>query len=98
MHGVVWNSGRLENSELSNIPPVKREFFAKGTEKCKILGNQLDAEVEILEDNGCPKVQDLVDGEAWICSSSPFRHRTTLHCAECKAKLFGNWIKRHLML
>ena len=46
MHGIVWNSGRLENSEFSNILPraVKCEFFAKGTEKCKILGNQLDAE------------------------------------------------------
>ena len=24
--------------------------------------------------------------------SYPFRHKTTLHCAERKAKLFGNWI------
>ena len=99
-HGIVWNSGRRDYSELSSILPraVKGEYFAKGTEKCKILGNLLGKEVENLEDHGCPTVQDLVDEEFWICSSYPFRHKTTLHCAEPKAKLFGNWMMRHLML
>ena len=54
--------------------------------------------MEILEDHGCPKVQDLVDEQIRICSSYPFRHKTTFHCAESKAKLFGNWIMWHLML
>ena len=100
LHGIVWNSGRLDYSELSNIPPraVKGEYFAKGTEKFKILGNLLVEEVENLEDHGCPKVQDFVGEEIWICSSYPFRHKTTLPCAERKAKLFGNLIMRHLML
>ena len=99
LQGNVWNSGRLDYSELSNILPgaVKRQYFAKGTEKCKILRNLLDKEVENWQDYGCPKVQDLVD-EIWICSSYPFGHKTTLHCAQRKAKLFGNWIIRHLML
>ena len=90
-HGIVWNSGRLDYSKLSNFLPgaVKGEYFAKGTEKCKILSNLLDKEVEILEDHGCPKVQELVDEENWICSSYPIRHKTTLHCAEPRAKLFG---------
>ena len=90
----------MDYSELSIIlaRAVKGENFAKGTEKCKILGNLLDKEVENLEDHGCPKVQDLVDEENWICSSYPFRHKTTLHCAERKPKLLGNWIMRHLML
>ena len=98
----MWNSGRLDYSQLSNILPraVKGEYFAKGKEKCQILGNLLDKRVENLEDHGCPKVQDLVDEEIWICSSYPFRHKTTLHfhCAERKTKLFDNWILRHSML
>ena len=59
LHRSVWNIGRLDCSELSNILPraVNGEYSAKGTEKCKILGNL----VENLENNGCPKVQDLVD-------------------------------------
>ena len=100
LHGIVWNSERLVYSELSNILPsaVKGEHLAKGTEKSKILGNILDKEVENLEDHGCRKVQDLVDEAMWLCSSYPFRHKTTLHCAECKAKMFASWIMHHLML
>ena len=99
-HGIVLNSGRLDYSELSNILPRAEngDYFAKGTDKCKILANLLDEVVENLEDQGCTKVQDLVDEEIGICPSYPFRDKTTLHCAELKAKLFGNWIMRHLML
>ena len=84
-------------SELSNILPraLKGEHSAKGTEKCKIPGNLLNKEVEILED---PKVQHLVGEEDRICWSYPFRHKTTHHLAECKVKLFGIWMMRHLML
>ena len=100
VHRIVWNSGRLDNSELSNVL-LRAEnggYFAKETEKCKILGNLLHKEVENLIDHGCAKIQDLVDEEIGICSSYPFRHRTTLHCDERTAKLFGGWIMRHLML
>ena len=58
----------------------------------------MDKEVEILEDHGCPKIQNLFDEEVWIRSSYLFRCKTTPHCAERRAKLFGNWIMRHLML
>ena len=65
LHGIVRNSGRLDYSELSNILPraVKGEYFAKGTEKCKIFGNLLDKELENLEHHGCPKVKEPVDEE-----------------------------------
>ena len=85
------NSRCLNYSELPNIlrRDVKAKYFAKGTEKCKILYNLLDKEVGNLDDHGCPKSRDLVDREAdeekWICSSYPFRHKTTHHCAERKA-------------
>ena len=88
LHGIVWNSGRLDYIEISNmlLRAVKAEHFAKGTKICEILGNLLDKEAENLEDHGCPKVQDLVDEEKKICSNFPFRHKTTLHCAEREAK------------
>ena len=100
LHRIVWNGRRLYYSELSNILPraVKGEQFAEGTEKCEILGNLMDKEVENLEDHVCPKVQDHVGEEVWIRSNYTFRHNTTLHCPERKAKLFGNWILRHLKL
>ena len=63
-----------------------------------ILGKVSDKGVENLEDHGCPKVQDIVEEKVWICSIYPLGHKTTLHCAERKAKLFGNWIMWHLML
>ena len=100
LDGIVWNSGRLDYSELANFLPwaVKGDYFAKGTETSKILGNVLDKVVEGLEKHGYPKVQDLVDEELWIFSSYQFRHKTTLHCVECKAKLFGTWIMQPLNL
>ena len=47
-------------------------------------------EVEKLDDHGCFQLHDLVDEEVWSCSSYPFRRKTTLHCAEREAKMFGN--------
>ena len=65
LHGIVWSSGRSDFSELSKVftRAVKGEYFAKGTEECKILGNLLNNVLENLEDHGCPRVQDLLDGE-----------------------------------
>ena len=59
-------------------------------EQCKILASLLDKGVENLDDHGCSRVENLVDEETLICSSYPFRQKITLHCAERKAKLFGN--------
>ena len=63
LHGIVWNSGRLDYSELPNILPseVKGDYFAKRIEKCNTLGSLMGKEVENLDDHGCPEVQDLVD-------------------------------------
>ena len=88
LHGIVWNSGCLDYTERADILPraVKGEYFGRRTEKCKFFGNSLDKEVEKLEDHGCSKLQDLVDKELWIRSSYPLNYKTTLHCAERKAK------------
>ena len=50
----MWNSGRLEYSELANnlARAVKGEYFAKLIEKCNIIGSLMDKEVKNLEDLG----------------------------------------------
>ena len=69
---------------------MNAEVFAKGLEKCRLLTRLLGQIVEILIDYGCPKIQDLAKTDSlWICSSYPFRHKTRLHCAERKAKVYG---------
>ena len=98
MHRFERNSGRFDYSELHyNIPgDVNGESFAQGTEKSKVFASLFDKEVEDFDDYACPKVQDLIDEEMWICSSYPFSYKTTLHYAEGKAEIFGNWIM-HLL-
>ena len=76
---------------------LNAEVFAKGLEKCRLLTNLLGRNGEILDDYGCPKIQDLVKTDSsWICSSYLFRHKTRLHCAERKAKVYRDWARQHL--
>ena len=73
------------------------EVFAKGLEKCRLFMRLLGQNVENLDDYGCPKIKDLVKTDSlWICSNYPFRHKTRLHCAERKAKVYGEWAMQHL--
>ena len=72
LHGIVCNSGRLENSEHPNN--LSRDvrgacFFVEGNRNFKFLDSLLHQELESLDDHGCPKFQDLVAEEMWICSS-----------------------------
>ena len=78
----VWNVVSLQTFILGLYRV--NTLQAKGTEKCKILDNLLDKEVENFEDHGCPKDQDLVEEESWICSYYSFRHKTTLHSESVK--------------
>ena len=76
---------------------MNAEVFAKGLEKCRLLTSLLGQIVENLDDYGCPKIQDLVKTDSlWNCSSYPFRHKTKLHRAERKAKVYGDWTMQHL--
>ena len=78
---------------------MNAEVFAKGLEKCRLLSTLLGENVENLDDYGCPKIQDLVKTDSlWICSSYPFRQKTRLHCAERKAKVYGEWAMQHLQI
>ena len=104
LHGIAWGSGKLENEKLFavfyDIKVMNAEVFAKGFEKCKLLTRLLGQNVENLDDYGCPKIQDLVGkgktNSSWFCSSYPFRHKTKLHCAERKAKVYGDWAMQQL--
>ena len=101
LHGIAWSSGRLDYEKLFavfyDIKVMNAEVFAKGFEKCRLLTTFLGQNLEILDDYGCPKVQDLVKTDSlWNCSSYPFRHKTRLHCAKRKAKVYGEWAMQHL--
>ena len=101
LHGIAWSSGKLDYGKLFavfyDIKVMNAEVFAEGFEKCRLLTNLLGQNVENLDDYGCPKNQVLVKtGSLWICSNYPFRHKTRLHCAERKAKVYGEWARQHL--
>ena len=74
-------------------------MFATEIEKCRLLTRLLGKNVEKLDDYGYPKFQNLVGegktSSSRICSSYPFRHKTRLHCAERKAKVYGDWAMQH---
>ena len=101
LHGIAWSSGKLDYEKLFaisyDIKVMNAEVFAKGLEKCRLLTTFLGQKVENLDDYGCPKIQDLVKTNSlWNCSSYPFRHKTRLHCAERKEKVYGDWAMQHL--
>ena len=106
LHRIAWCSGKLEYEKLFavfyDIKVMIAEVFAEGFEKCRLLTRLLWQNVENLDDYGCPKNQDLAGegkmNSSWICSIYPFRHRTRLHCAERKAKVYGDWAMQHLNL
>ena len=101
LHGIAWSSGRRDYEKLFavfyDIKGMNADLFAKGLERYRLLTTLLGQNVETLDDYGCPKMQDLVKTDSsWICSSYPFRHKTRLHCAERKAKVYGDWTTQHL--
>ena len=101
LHGIAWSSGKLDYDKLFavfyDIKVMNAEVFAKGLEKCRLLTTFLGQNVENLDDYGCPKLQDPVKTDSvWNCSSYLFRHKTRLHCAERKAKVYGDWAMQHL--
>ena len=101
LHGIAWSRGNLDYEKLFAVfydrKVMNAEVFAKGLEKCRLLTNLLGQNVEKLDDYGCPKIQVLVKTDSsWICSSYPFRHKTRLHCAERKAKVYGERAMQHL--
>ena len=79
-----------------DIKVMNAEVFSKRLEKCRPLTTLHGQNVENLDDYGCPKIHDLLKNGSWISSSYPFRHKTRLHCAERKARVYGEWALQHL--
>ena len=101
LHGIAWSSGKLDYDKLFadfyDIKIMNAEVFAKELEKCRLLSSLLGQNVENLDDYGCPKIQDhVITDSLWMCFSYPFRHKARLHCAERKAKVYGEWAMQHL--
>ena len=103
LHGIAWSSGKLDYEKMFavfyDIKVMNAEVFAKVFEKCRLLTKLLGQNVEKLDDYVCPTIQDLVGegkvNSSWICSGYPFRNKTRLHCAEGKAKVYGDWALQH---
>ena len=103
LHGILWSNGKLDYGKLFavfyDIKVLNAEVFAEGLETCRLLTRPLREIVENLDYYGCPRTQDLVKTDSsWICSSYLFRHKTRLHCAERKAKVYREWAMQHLNL
>ena len=103
LHGNAWSSGKLDYEKLFavfyDIKAMNAEVFAKRLEKCKLFTTLLGPKGENLDDSGCPKIQHFVKTDSsWICSSYPFKHKTKLHCAERKAKVYGKWAMQDLLI
>ena len=101
LHGIARSSGKLDYEKLFavffDLKVLNAELFAKGLEKCRLLASLLGQNLEILDDYGWPKFQDLVKTDSlWICSGYLFRHKTRIHCAEKKAKVYGECAMQHL--
>ena len=101
LHGIAWSSGKLDYDKFFavfyDIKVMNAEVFTKGFEKCRLLTSLLGQNEENLDDYGRPKIQDIIKTDSlWICSSYPFRHKTSLDCAERKAKVYGEWAMQHL--
>ena len=100
LHGNAWSKGKLDYEKLFavcyEVKVMNAEVFAKGLEKCRLLTRLLGQNVANLDENGCPRIQDLVKTDSsWICSSCPLRHKTRLHCGKGKAKVYGEWAMQH---
>ena len=99
LYGIAWSGANLDYDKLLavcyDMKVMNAEVSAKGLEKCRLVTRLLGQNVENLDEYGCPKIQDRVgEGKtdsSWICPSYRFRHKTMLHCAERKAKVYGEW-------
>ena len=99
MHKIDWRSGALDYNDvtkiLTSVKQYKAECFAKRLEKCTMLNALLGKQVENLDGYGCPKIQEF--NCDWLCSSYPYRHRTTLHCSEKRQKRLVHGLCNYLI-
>ena len=95
LHEIPWESGNYEYTELptviSTIKRPKCALYAKGLQKCNLLGKLFDASFINLEDTNCPPISELLTIRA-TCDSYSDRHAYSLHCAQRKAIMYHDWM------
>lgn len=102
-HYIDWNSGVYPYETMSETlsqyfwNTIGIEFFVKGLQKCQLFSNMFPGVHFVnLDDLGCPvfdELMSIMDEEEMGCSSYPFRHKNTKHCAEKKALAYAKWLE-----
>ena len=105
LHGISWEDGYYEYSDRFSIFQSiglrypRAQFYAKGEDKCKRLGDLLQLNVRNLEDIGCPKATTLLlpkNHSTQTCANHSLVEVDKLpsgNCAQKKALLFYHWLK-----
>ena len=81
LHGLDWDEGNIPYCDLKTICLsfsfrfTRKNFFAKGIEKCELLSKLLQKTVYNLEDLNCPRISEIISEEQVpsCCLHSNFR-------------------------
>ena len=102
LHGLDWDEGHILYCDLKTICLsfsfrfTRKNFFAKGIEKCELLSKLLQKTVYNLEDLNCPRISEIISEEQVPSCylHSNFRSKNdqlSNHCAERKARIISQW-------
>ena len=102
LHGLDWDEGDIPYCDLKTICLsfsfrfTRKNFFAKGIEKCELLSKLLQKTVYNLEDLNCPRISEIISEEQVPSCYHHSNFRSTNdqlsnHCAERKARIFSQW-------
>ena len=105
LHGLSWEEGYYDyNDRFSIYKSIslrypRAQFYAKGADKCKRLGDLLEINVTNLEDVGCPKATSITlpkNTPIKPCTNHSVLEVENLpngNCAQKKSLLFYHWLK-----
>ena len=102
LHGLDWDEGDIPYCDLKTICLsfsfrfTRKNFFAKGIEKCELLSKLLQKTVYNLEDLNCPRISEIISEEQVPSCYLHSNFRSTNdqlsnHCAERKARILLQW-------
>ena len=102
LHGLDWDEGDIPYCDLKIICVsfsfrfTRKNFFAKGIEKCELLSKFLQKTFYNLEDLNCPRISEIISEEKVPSCYLHSNFRSTNdqfsnHYAERKARIFSEW-------
>ena len=102
LNDLEWDEGDIPYCDLKTICLsfsfrfIRKNFFAKGIEKCELLSKLLLKTVYNLEDLNCPQISEIISEEQVPSCYLHSNFRSTkdqfsYHCAERKARIFSQW-------